>query len=80
MKGSGMNLNLSSNPNAAVALASGSGLGELVILLFNHVFHWSLTPEQAVPIAGAVAAGVLFLGKNGLKGVWKIIWGGTATK
>jgi hypothetical protein len=63
------------NPNAAVALTSGSGVGALAV--------WGLTaagvgipPEIGAVLAGAVSAAVLFVGKNGLVGVWGLVMRG----
>ena len=63
------------NPNAAVALTSGSGIGALAV--------WGLTaagvgmpPEVGAVLAGAVSASVLFIGKNGLAGVWNLVMRG----
>lgn len=62
------------NPNAAVA-AGGSGLSVFVVWLLGH-FHVDLSAEDGAVIAGAVASVVLFIGRNGIKGLWKKIWNG----
>lgn len=62
------------NPNASVA-AGGTGVGVLAV--------WGLTavgvdvsPEAAGVIAGAIPTAVLFVGKNGVKGVAQRVWSG----
>lgn len=62
------------NPNAAVA-AGGSSLSAIVVWLLGH-FHVALSAEDGAVIAGAVSAVVLFVGREGIKGAWKRIWGG----
>lgn len=63
------------NPNAAVA-GGGSGLSVLVVWLAGNVFHWSLSAEDGALLAGAVATVVLFIGREGIKGVWRKLWSG----
>ena len=62
------------HPNAAVA-AGGSGLSVFVVWLLGHL-HVALSAEDGAVVAGAVASVALFVGRNGLKGVWKRLWGG----
>jgi hypothetical protein len=62
------------NPNAAVA-AGGTSLSVFVVWLLGH-FHVSLSAEDGAVIAGAVASVVLFVGRNGIKGLWAKIWNG----
>jgi hypothetical protein len=63
------------HPNAAAAATTG-GLATFVVWLAGNVFHWSLSAEDGAVIAGAVATVVLFVGRNGLKGLWRKIWNG----
>jgi hypothetical protein len=63
------------HPNAAAAATTG-GLATFVVWLSGNVFHWSLSAEDGAIIAGAVATVVLFIGRNGLKGLWRKIWNG----
>ena len=63
------------HPNAAAAATTG-GLSTFVVWLFGNVFHWSLSAEDGAIIAGAVATVVLFIGRNGIKGLWQRIWSG----
>lgn len=65
------------NPNAAVG-AGGSGLSVFVVWLATNVFHWSLSAEDGAVIAGAVVTVVLFVGRNGIKGLWKRLINGTS--
>lgn len=70
------------HPNASTAAGTG-GLAVFVVWLFGNVFHWSLSAEDGAVIAGAVATVVLFIGKNGMVGLWNLIKHGnnpTATK
>jgi hypothetical protein len=62
------------HPNAAVA-AGGSSLSVFVVWLLGHL-HVALSAEDGAVVAGAVASVALFVGRNGLKGVWKRLWGG----
>lgn len=66
------------HPNAAVA-AGGSSLSVFVVWLFTNVLHWPLSAEDGAAIAGAVAALALFVGRNGLRGVWRRIVDGTGS-
>ena len=65
---------VSNHPNASVALGSGAGVGPIVIWLLG-VAHVSMTPEVGGAIGGLVAAGVLLVGRRGIKpviiGLWK---------
>ena len=65
---------MKTNPNAAVA-AGGSGLSVFVVWLLGYL-HVALGAEDGAIIAGAVASIALFVGRNGLKGIAKRIWGG----
>ena len=62
------------HPNAAVA-AGGSGLSVFVVWLLGHL-HVALSAEDGAVVAGAVASVALFVGHNGLKGLWRKIWNG----
>lgn len=62
------------HPNAAVA-AGGSSLSAIVVWLLGH-FHVALSAEDGAIVAGAVSAVVLFIGREGIRGVWRRIWGG----
>ena len=63
------------HPNAAVA-AGGSSLSAIVVWLLGH-FHVALSAEDGAVIAGALATVVLFIGREGIRGVWRRIWGGS---
>jgi len=62
------------HPNAAAA-AGGSGLSVFVVWLLGH-FHIDLSAEDGAIVAGAVASIVLYIGRNGVKGVWRRVWDG----
>jgi hypothetical protein len=66
---------VSNNPNASLA-AGSTGVGVVVIYLLG-LLGVSLSPEVAVALGGGVTAALLFVGKNGLKGVWRVIWRGS---
>ena len=65
---------VSSHPNASVALGSGAGIGPIVIWLIG-LAHVQMTPEIGGAVGGLVAAGVLLVGRRGIKpvivGLWK---------
>lgn len=62
------------HPNAAVAVG-GTSLSTFIVWLLGH-FHVSLSAEDGSVIAGGLAAIVLFIGRNGIKGAWDRIWNG----
>jgi len=62
------------HPNAAVA-GGGTGLAVFVVWLAGYL-HLSLSAEDGAAIAGGLATVVLFVGREGIKGAWKRIWGG----
>lgn len=62
------------HPNAAAAATTG-GLATFVVWLLGH-FHVDLSAEDGAVIAGAVASVVLYIGRNGIKGMWRRIWDG----
>lgn len=60
------------HPNAAAGGLSGAGLGTLIVFALGKAgVH--LEPEAASAIAGATAAAALFVGRNGVAGVWRLI-------
>lgn len=66
---------MSNNPNAAVA-AGGSSLSVFVVWLLGH-FHVALSAEDGAVIAGVVASAALFVGRNGIKGLWNRLVNGS---
>lgn len=64
------------HPNATVGLVSGSGIGTFVVWILA-VAGVHVDAEAASAIAGGVAAFVLFVGRNGLRGVWRLMINGT---
>jgi prepilin-type N-terminal cleavage/methylation domain-containing protein len=60
---------MTKNPNAAVA-AGGSSLSVIVVWLLGR-FHVALSAEDGAIVAGVVASVALFVGRNGLRGVWR---------
>ena len=63
----------SGNPNAAVA-GTSSGIAVFVIWILTNVWpKVDLSAEAGGAIAGGIATMLLFFGRNGLAGVWRII-------
>lgn len=60
------------NPNALVGAVSGIGGGQIVINLAR-LFGWNVSTGWALTIAGAATYVVLFVGRNGLVGVWHVL-------
>lgn len=63
------------HPNAVVGGTAGVGGGVLVVWLLG-LAGVALTPEVGAALAGGLAAAVLFLGRNGLTGLARIVWRG----
>jgi len=63
------------HPNATVA-ASGSGTAILIVWLLG-LLGVDIGAEVGAAIAGATATGLLFIGRNGLKGLMRIVWQGS---
>lgn len=59
------------HPNATTAAGTG-GLAVFVVWLLGH-FHVALSAEDGAIVAGVVATVVLFVGRNGLVGLWNLI-------
>jgi hypothetical protein len=57
------------NPNANVAAGGGTVATLLVWILGRE--HVSLSAEDGSILAGVFSSAVLFLGRNGLRGVWR---------
>lgn len=68
---------LAGNPNALVGgPISTLGGGELVINIAK-AFGQNISAGWALTIAGAVTYAVLFVGREGLAGVWNLVKHGT---
>lgn len=65
---------LSSNPNAAIASGT-TGTGVLVVWLLGH-FGVAISAEVGAVIAGGASAILLYIGRNGIKGLAQRIWKG----
>lgn len=65
-----------SNPNAAVA-GTTSAAGVFVVWLLGNVFHVDLSAELGATIAGVASAVVLFVGREGIGGVWNTVLHGS---
>lgn len=59
------------NPNATLT-GGVTGIGTLVVWLLGR-FHVSLSAEDGSIIAGGAAAVVLWIGRDGLAGIWNRI-------
>jgi hypothetical protein len=65
------------NPNAAVA-GSTSGLSVALVWFLGNVWpHVALSAELGAVIAGAASASLLFVGRNGIAGLWNRILHGS---
>lgn len=62
------------HPNATVATGT-TGAGVLVVWLLGH-FGVSVSAEDGAAIAGIATAVLLFVGRNGIRGIIRRIWGG----
>jgi hypothetical protein len=69
---------LSGNPNALVGGISGVAGGEIVVNIAK-LFHQHISTGWGITIAAGVSYAVLFLGRNGLAGVWNLIMHGGKT-
>lgn len=67
----------SDNPNAAVA--GGGGLASVGVVWFlgNVYPHVEISAELGAAIAGGVSAVLLFVGREGLRGIVRVILNGT---
>lgn len=61
-----------SNPNAAVGTVSTIGGGEIVVNIAK-LFGWSISTGWGIAIAGALSGLVLFIGREGVVGVWNTV-------
>lgn len=65
---------MNQHPNAAVA-GGTTGVGVVVVWLLGH-FGVAVSAEVGAAIAGGAAAAALFIGRNGITGVWRrIVYG-----
>lgn len=62
------------NPNASTA-GGLTVVGVAVVWVAGHL-GWSLTGEEQVVISGLITTGGLWIGRNGVRGVARIIWKG----
>jgi hypothetical protein len=71
------------HPNATTALVSSLGLGSIIVTVGSR-FGLHLSGEEGLAVAGVLATGALFLGRNGLLGTYravkKIVLYGTGNK
>ena len=60
------------HPNAVIGGAAGIGGGEIVVEIADRL-GWTLSTGWGIAIAGGITSVVLFVGRNGLKGVWRTV-------
>ena len=65
---------MKSHPNTTVA-TGGSGAGLLLIFLLGR-FGVHLTPEEGAAIVAAISSLILFVGRNGARGLLRKVWRG----
>lgn len=68
---------MNKHPNAAVA-TGGGGIGVLAAYLLGKA-GVQLEPEAAAAISTAIAGLALFIGRNGVRGVIRLLWRGRTT-
>ncbi len=66
---------ISNNPNAAVSLVTGGGLGSLIAWGAGKLGA-PLTPTDGAAIAGAVSAAALYVGRDGIRGLLRVLMNG----
>lgn len=67
------------NPNALIGGLSGIGGGQIVVNLAK-LFGWNISTGWAITVAGIASYVVLFVGKSGFAGVWRLLKYGTDGK
>lgn len=64
------------HPNATTSFVGGTGLGTLLVYGLR-LAGVDLEPEASAAIATSLAAVILFIGRNGLLGVWRLLLRGS---
>lgn len=64
------------NPNALAGGAAGL-IGAQLVLNLAKLLGWDISPGWAVTIAAGASYVVLYVGRNGLAGVWGLLKFGT---
>ena len=65
------------HPNAFLGgVGGGIGGGALAVYAL-HRFGVDITDYEGALIAGGISTLVLFVGRNGLQGLLKLVWGGS---
>lgn len=65
---------MKNNPNATIAGGTGT-LGVLLVWVLS-LFSVEITSVIAAALTGALITITLFIGRKGLKGLFKVIWKG----
>lgn len=68
---------MKNHPNATLA-GSTIGPGVVIVWLLGH-FGVDVSAEVGTVIGGAAAAGLLFIGRNGIRGAWQRLWRGSSS-
>lgn len=64
------------HPNALVGTGTTIGGGEIVVGLADRL-GWTISTGWGIAIAGAIGGVFLFIGRNGFRGVKRVILDGT---
>ena len=67
---------IKNNPNASVG-ATGGSLGIAVVWVAGNLFHYSISAEDGAVLTTLITAVALFVGRNGLAGIARIVWRGS---
>lgn len=65
------------NPNALVSLGSTAGGGELVVEIADRL-GYSISTGWGIAVAGAISYVVLFVGREGIRGLFRRVWSGAS--
>jgi hypothetical protein len=63
------------HPNAVAGAVGGAGGGPLIVYVLS-LFGVEVDPYVAAVIAGASASLALFIGRSGVRGVFRLVWRG----
>ena len=66
------------HPNATVGAVSGVGGGQIVVNIAK-ALGYTISTGWGITIAGGLTAVALFIGRNGIKGVWRKLMNGSVS-
>lgn len=72
-------MKITAHPNAGVSLASGGGFAYLVWEAVSEL-GYNISAPLAIWMAGGISAAALFIGRNGVEGVFRVLKNGTGGK